>query len=108
MKIKSFKDWKILTKILSISITTIVLLIAGVVFYVLPYMAHHLLQEKEMATKGVVDTAASLIESHLQDAKDGKITLQAAGVGAKKDKGVWLNVFCPEDSCLWKGGTDLT
>ena len=39
--------------------------------------------------------------------KDGKVTLQAAGAGGKPDKGLWLNVFCPEDSCLWKGGTDL-
>jgi hypothetical protein len=39
--------------------------------------------------------------------KDGKVTLQAAGVAGKTDKGLWLNVFCPEDSCLWKGGTDL-
>ena len=38
MKIKSFKNWKILTKILSISITTIVLLILGVTLYVLPFM----------------------------------------------------------------------
>ncbi len=41
-------------------------------------------------------------------AKDGTVTLQAAGIEGKKDKGLWLNVFCPEDSCLWKGGTDLT
>ncbi|MSN24611.1 MAG: HAMP domain-containing protein [Geobacter sp.] len=78
MKIKSFKDWKILTKILSISITTIVLLVLGVTFYVLPYMEKSLMDEKIAATKGVVDTAASLIESHLQDAKDGKIKLEEA------------------------------
>ena len=78
MKIKSFKNWKILSKILSISIITITLLILGVVFYVLPFMAHHLMEEKQQATKGVVDTAASLVESHLQDAKDGKITLEEA------------------------------
>ena len=39
--------------------------------------------------------------------KDGRVTLQAAGVGGKREKGLWLNVFCPEGSCLWKGGADL-
>lgn len=78
MKIKSFKNWKILSKILSISIATIVMLILGVLFYVLPYMEKQLMAEKMSATKGVVDTASSLVESHLQDAKDGKITVEEA------------------------------
>ena len=38
---------------------------------------------------------------------DAKKAAEAAGVAGKADKGLWLNVFCPEDSCLWKGGTDL-
>ena len=78
MKFKAFKNWTILSKILSISITTIVVLILGVTFYVLPYMAKQLMNEKELATKGVVETAASLVESHLQEAKDGKITMEEA------------------------------
>jgi len=78
MKIKSFKNWKILSKILSISITTIMLLVLGVLFYILPYMERQLMNEKIEATKGVVETAASLVESHLQDAKDGKITAEEA------------------------------
>lgn len=78
MKMKSFKNWKILAKILSISIATIVLLVLGVLFYVLPYMEKHLMDEKIAATKGVVDTALSLVESHMQDAKDGKITVEEA------------------------------
>ena len=82
MKMKSFKNWKILTKILSISITTIALLILGVMFYVLPYMERQLMAEKISATKGVVETAASLVESHLQDVKDGKVTLDEAKVRA--------------------------
>ncbi len=76
MKLKRFKDWKILTKILSISIVTVLAMILGVVFYVLPFMEKHLMDEKMSATKGQVDTAYSLVESHLQDAKDGKITVE--------------------------------
>jgi methyl-accepting chemotaxis protein len=78
MKIKSFKNWKILSKILSISIATIILLIAGVLFYVLPYMQKNLMNEKITATKGVVDVASTMIESHQQDVKNGKMTLEEA------------------------------
>ncbi len=85
MQIKSFKNWKILSKILSISITTIVLLVLGVTLYVLPYMEHHLMDEKILATKGVVETAASLIESHLQEAKAGKITVEEAKARSLED-----------------------
>jgi len=78
MKVKSFKNWKILTKILSISIVTVLAMILGVAFYVLPFMEKHLMDEKMTATKGQVDTAFSLIASHLQDAKDGKIKIDDA------------------------------
>jgi methyl-accepting chemotaxis protein len=84
MKIK-FADWKILTKILSISLTTIVLLVLGVVFYVLPYMEKHLMEEKMIATKGVVDTAQSLIEVHLQQAKSGKVSVEEAKASALQE-----------------------
>ncbi len=78
MKMKSFKNWKILTKILSISITTIALLILGVMFYVLPYMEKQLMNEKILATKGVVEVASSMISSLQDDAKSGKITVEDA------------------------------
>lgn len=78
MKITRFKNWKLLWKILSISITTIVLLILGVLFYILPYMEKQLMAEKIQATKGVVETASSLIESYLQETKDKKISEQEA------------------------------
>jgi methyl-accepting chemotaxis protein len=78
MSFKRFNDWKILSKILSISVATIALLILGVLFYVLPVMEKRLTDEKIAATRGVVDTAKTLIESHLQDARDGKISMEEA------------------------------
>ena len=78
MKMTRFKNWKLLWKILSISITTIVLLILGVLFYILPYMEKQLMAEKIQATKGVVETASSLIESYLQETKDKKLSEQEA------------------------------
>jgi methyl-accepting chemotaxis protein len=87
MKIKGFKDWKILSKILSISIATVALMILGVLFYVIPYMQKHLMDEKMNATKGVVDVAYSALESKLADVKAGKRTLEQAQAEALKEIG---------------------
>jgi len=78
MKFKSFKDWKILTKILSISIATVALIVAGVMFYVLPYMENQLMTEKMQATKAVVEVAYAVLQSNLSDVKSGKRTLEQA------------------------------
>jgi methyl-accepting chemotaxis protein len=78
MKLAKFNDWKILTKILSISITTIVLLVTGVMFYILPYMERNLMLEKIQATKGVVEVASTMIESYQQEVKAGKIRIAEA------------------------------
>ncbi len=78
MKLKSFKNWTILSKILSISISTIAMMILGVMFYILPYMEHHLMEEKELATKAVVEVASSIIASLQEDVKNGKITVEHA------------------------------
>ncbi|GFO60665.1 methyl-accepting chemotaxis protein [Geomonas silvestris] len=87
MKMTGFKDWKILTKILSISIATVTLLILGVLFYVLPYMEKNLMNEKITATKGVVDVAYAVLESNLNDVKQGKRTLAQAQADALKEIG---------------------
>ncbi len=85
MKFKTFANWTILSKILSISITTIILLIAGVLFYILPYMEQHLLQEKQLATKAVVEVAASIISSLQDDVKKGKMTTEDAKAEALRE-----------------------
>jgi len=84
MKFKTFKDWTILSKILSISISTITLLILGVMFYILPFMANRLLEEKQQATKAVVEVASSIMASLQEDVTDGKITLEKAKSEALK------------------------
>ena len=42
-----------------------------------------------------------------QISADGKITVSAVGTEAKAKGGVWLNLFCPEDSCELRQSTDL-
>ena len=87
MKIKAFKNWKILSKILSISIATVVLMVLGVQFYILPYMERHLMDEKMNATKGVVDVAYAMLQSKLAEVKTGKATLEKAQAEALKQIG---------------------
>ena len=87
MKTKRFKDWKILSKILSISIATVVLMILGVLFYVLPYMEKHLMEEKMNATKAVVDTAYSMLENKYAGIKAGKLTLNQVQQDALNELG---------------------
>lgn len=84
MKLKAFKNWTILSKILSISISTITLLILGVMFYILPFMERNLLEEKQLATKSVVEVASSIITSFQEDVKNGGITVENAKVAALK------------------------
>ncbi|OGU11265.1 MAG: hypothetical protein A2075_13455 [Geobacteraceae bacterium GWC2_58_44] len=84
MKLKSFKDWKILSKILSISIATIVLIVLGVLFYVLPYMEKHLMDEKMQATKAVVEVAYTVLQSNLAEVKSGKKSLEQGQADALK------------------------
>jgi len=84
MKIKHFKDWKILSKILSISVATIVLLVLGVMFYVLPYLERNLMTEKMQATKGVVEVAYAIMQSNLGEVKSGKKTVQQAQADSLK------------------------
>ena len=104
MKFTRFKDWKILNKILSISIATVVVLVLTVAFYLLPTIEKRLMDEKMTATKGQVDTVLSLIESHLQEAKEGKITVDEAKARALENvkdiryhgnEYFWVNDFEP-------------
>jgi len=84
MKISGFKDWKILTKILSISVATIAMMVLGVMFYVLPFMQDKLMDEKMQATKAVVEVAHAVLESNLAAVKAGAKTLEQAQADALK------------------------
>ena len=85
MKLKAFRNWTILSKILCISVTTIALVILAMVFYVLPFMERHLFEEKKSATKAVVEVASSIIASLQDDVKSGKISVEEAKTQALKE-----------------------
>ena len=75
---KKFGDWKIATKIMSISVFTIVLVVLGMVFYFVPLMEKKLMEEKKAATKNVVEVAYSLVSSYEARAKSGEFKTEEA------------------------------
>ena len=104
MKSLRFGNWKILTKILSISIATIALFMCGVLFYFLPMVESNLLKEKMEATKNVVEVAYKLIEGYQEKVKSGELKTAEAqkmalnaikGLRYKGDEYFWINNLEP-------------
>ncbi|GAM11681.1 methyl-accepting chemotaxis protein 4 [Geobacter sp. OR-1] len=78
MEMLKFKNWKILTKILSISAITILIFLSGIFFYFLPQFEKDLMQEKISATRNVVDVSYTLVEGYQAKVKSGELTLAEA------------------------------
>jgi methyl-accepting chemotaxis protein len=75
---KSFKNWRIATKIMSISVFTILLVILGMIFYFMPLMKEKLMNEKNNALKNVVDTTITLTASYESRVKSGAMKIDDA------------------------------
>jgi len=73
MELLKFKNWKILTKILSVSVVTIALFLFGILFYFLPLVEKNMMEEKITATRNVVEVAYKLIEEYQGKAKSGEL-----------------------------------
>ena len=70
---KRFKNWKISTKIMGISVFTIVVIVSGIMFYLLPLVEKKLMDEKKSATKNVVDIAYTLAASMEAKVRSGEL-----------------------------------
>jgi methyl-accepting chemotaxis protein len=75
---KSFKNWKIATKIMSISILTIAVIVCGMLFYVIPQFQTNMMNEKKDANKNVVDVAATLLSAYDARIKSGELKIEDA------------------------------
>jgi methyl-accepting chemotaxis protein len=82
---KRFKNWKISTKIMGISVFTIVVVMSGIMFYLLPLVENKLMDEKKNATKNVVDVAYALTASIEAKVKSGELKLEEAQKRALAD-----------------------
>ena len=104
MQIKRFGDWSILTKILSISIVTIVLVLAGVQFYIMPLFKDRLMNQKRNAVKHIVETTDSLLAEYEERSRAGEFSREEAQKRAAQrvkimryDGGnyLWINDLSP-------------
>lgn len=75
---KKFCDWKMQTKIISIFLATSAMVLIGMLGYYLPITGKALMQEKQMATQGVVDVASTLIQEYGAKAAAGQMSLEEA------------------------------
>ncbi|MGO9377664.1 MAG: methyl-accepting chemotaxis protein [Dissulfurispiraceae bacterium] len=101
----SFKDWKISTKIIGISVITILIFVLGVLFYFLPMMQNKLIEEKRTATKNIIDIAYSLVTEYEQRAQKGEFSVQEAqlraltrinGLRYTDNDYIWVNDMQPK------------
>jgi methyl-accepting chemotaxis protein len=105
MEYLKFRNWKILAKILSISIVTIVLFMSGILFYFLPLVEKNMMAEKIDATRNVVEVAYKIIEGYQAKVKSGDLKLgdaQKAALNAikalryKGSEYFWINDLEPK------------
>ena len=78
MKIKKFSDWTIFTKILTISIVTLLLITGGTVFFMLPMQKQKMLDEKSLKTRNLVEVAHSIVADYGKLVEDGKMKPEEA------------------------------
>ncbi len=83
MRIRKFKDWKIGTKVMSISAVMIVMITAINFLYFMPVLEKEILHEREATLKSVVDLPYELIAEYDQRAQKGEFSLEEAQKRAK-------------------------
>ncbi len=100
MQFKRFKNWRIQFKIMTITIVSILIMLAGLFFYLLPSIENNIMKEKQDATRHVVEASMAIIEQHDADAKAGKIPVEQAKKEAaeiiskmryEKKEYLWIN-----------------
>ncbi|WP_207260366.1 methyl-accepting chemotaxis protein [Desulfovibrio sp. Huiquan2017] len=85
MRIVRFKDWGLQSKIISFFLAAVALVLAGLLGYFLPVVSDSLMQEKRLATRGVVEVAYGVVSSWAGKAESGAMTVEAAQEAAKTE-----------------------
>ncbi len=74
MKVKRFRHWAILPKIMTISIVSVAIIAAVVRFYFLPLVERKIMDGKKEGTKNVVEVAFGILAGYDALAKSGQLT----------------------------------
>ena len=100
MKLHLFRHWRIQNKIMLITVLSIVVMLSGLFFYLLPTLERKIMKEKRDATRHVVELAMGIVEQNDADVKAGKIALDVGQKQAmdqinrlryEKKEYVWIN-----------------
>lgn len=100
MQITRFKNWRIQYKIMSISVISVAVMMAGLFVYLLPLIESRIMKEKKDATRHVVELAMGVVERYDGEVKAGKLPLEQAQKDAaaliskmryEKKEYVWVN-----------------
>lgn len=75
---KKFKNWSISTKVMSISIFTIAIIVSGMIFYVIPLVKNKLMEEKKMATKDHIEVVYTMLGAYDAKVRAGELKLDEA------------------------------
>jgi len=75
---KRFNNWSISTKVMSISMLTIVIIMAGMILYFIPLVKDKLMGEKKTALKDLTDVAYTLVNSYEAKVKSGELKPEEA------------------------------
>jgi methyl-accepting chemotaxis protein len=98
------KRMKLSTKIMGLGLVVAVFM-AAMYVYLVPYFGGRIYEEKQLKTRHVVETAASLIQHYVGLEKSGALTLEAAQEAAKKavaglryesNDYFWINDYKPD------------
>ncbi|HMK55630.1 MAG TPA: cache domain-containing protein [Dissulfurispiraceae bacterium] len=104
MSLLKYRNWKISTKIISMSLFTILVLILGISLYFLPLMSSKIMDEKRIQTQSVVDVTYNLMADYDARAKKGEFSVEEAQRRAiasikelryKKEEYFWINNMQP-------------
>jgi diguanylate cyclase (GGDEF)-like protein len=105
MKLKFFRDWKILPKILTISFISVILIDAVILLYFLPLMEKRMLDGDKDDLKHVVDVAHSLLAEYNRQVEAELMPMYEARVRASLDirslrygekEYFWINDLTPK------------
>ena len=85
MAMRRFRDWSMGSKILSLFLATVVVILIGVITYFLPMVGSSLMEEKKAMTRNVVDTVYSIVDYYQGKEKSGAMTMEEAQKAALQE-----------------------
>ena len=119
--IRRFRDWTILSKILSISFCSLALMFLALIFYVLPLVEQKIVEMKKEGLRDMVEGSYQLMAEYDKRIKQGEFSFEEGqkraaervkAVAYGKDGYLWINDMQPKMIMHPKqpqlDGTDLT